>query len=60
MSERIKISTGSSWEPIIGYSRAVKVGNVIEISGTTAMKDDQLVGPDDMYLQTKQILQTIN
>jgi len=48
---------GSPWEPIVGYARAVKIGNVIEISGTTATVNGEVVGKDDVYLQTKTILQ---
>jgi enamine deaminase RidA (YjgF/YER057c/UK114 family) len=58
MSKRENISTGSKWEPILGYSRAVKVGNSIHVSGTTG------AGPDgkfeaDPYVQTKNALKTI-
>lgn len=48
---------GSPWEPIIGYARAIKVGNTIEISGTTATVNGEVVGKDDVYIQTKTILQ---
>jgi len=57
--ERINISTGAPWEDKVGYSRAVRIGNVIEISGTVALKDGDLVGKDDPYLQTKRILEII-
>ncbi|UVI33142.1 RidA family protein [Paenibacillus spongiae] len=59
MTERMRISTGSPWEPVVGYCRAVRVGNIVEVAGTTAMKDGQVVGHGDAYLQTKQILLTI-
>lgn len=59
MSERINISSGSPWEDIVGYSRAVRVGNVVEVAGTTAMNGDELIGEGDVYLQTKFILQKI-
>ncbi len=59
MSERINISSGSPWEDVVGYSRAVRVGNVVEVAGTTAMDGDQLIGEGDVYLQTKFILQKI-
>lgn len=54
-----KISTGSPWEDIVGYSRGVRVGNIIEIAGTTSSKDGTIVGVDDAYTQTITILQTI-
>lgn len=48
---RINISSGAPWEDIVGYSRAVRIGNTIEIAGTTAMINDTMVGIDDVYLQ---------
>lgn len=59
MSSRINISSGSPWEDIVGYSRAVKIGNCIEVAGTTAMNGDKLVGKGDLYAQTKYIFQKI-
>jgi enamine deaminase RidA (YjgF/YER057c/UK114 family) len=55
--KRINITSGSKWEEIVGYCRAVKVGNVIEFSGTVATDNSgELVGVGDEYLQTKFIL----
>jgi enamine deaminase RidA (YjgF/YER057c/UK114 family) len=60
MPDRINYSSGSKWEDIVGYSRAVKVGNVIEVTGTVASGEDgEVVGEGDAYLQTKFIYQKI-
>lgn len=56
---KTKIGSGTPWEQEVGYSRAVRVGNVIEVAGTTAMDGDLLVGKDDVYVQTKFILEKI-
>ena len=57
---RKNISTNNSWENAIGYSRAVKVGSYVHISGTTATNEQgRIVGLGDPYLQTKQILKNI-
>jgi enamine deaminase RidA (YjgF/YER057c/UK114 family) len=56
---RKKISSGSPWEDIVGYSRAVRVGNIVEVAGTTAMDGDVLVGKGDVYAQTIFIFEKI-
>src|ERR1700712_4671030 len=53
------ISSGSPWEEIVGYSRAVRVGNIIEVAGTTAMDGDTLIGKDDPYAQAVFIFKKI-
>ena len=57
--ERKNFSSGAKWEDIVGYSRAVLVGNQLEISGTVATDESGTVGKGDFYLQTKFILQKI-
>lgn len=47
------IASGSKWEGIVGYSRAVRVGNVVEVAGTTALDGDEIIGKEDLYEQTK-------
>lgn len=59
MGKRMNISSGAKWEDIVGYSRAVRVGNTLEITGTVALKDGEVVGKNDPYLQTKRILEII-
>lgn len=60
MDKRINISSGAKWEAIVGYSRAVRIGNVIEVAGTTAVDENgQVVGPGDPGEQTRFILAKI-
>lgn len=60
MQNRINISSGAKWEDIVGYSRAVRVGNIIEVAGTTSVDErGEVVGLNDPYEQTKYILQKI-
>lgn len=56
---RKNISSGSPWEEKVGYSRAVRIGNIVEVAGTTAMDGDTLVGKGDMFEQTRFILNKI-
>jgi enamine deaminase RidA (YjgF/YER057c/UK114 family) len=57
--KRINIPSGSEYEELVGYSRAVRVGNVIEVAGTTSMKDGKVRGLGEPYYQVKIILKKI-
>ena len=57
--KRINISSGAVWEDLVGYSRAVRIGNQIEISGTTSVDRETVIGKDDLYCQTIFIFQKI-
>lgn len=57
---RQQISSGAVWEEIVGYSRAIRIGNVVEVAGTTAVDEEgNVVGGDDPGAQTRYILQKI-
>ncbi len=58
--ERINYSSGAKWEDIVGYSRAVKIGNTVEVTGTVAVDaNNELVGKNDAYAQTRFIIEKI-
>lgn len=59
MSERVNFSSGAIWEDIVGYSRAVRIGNLIEVSGTTSVNDDEIIGEGDPYKQTTEVINKI-
>jgi len=59
MTERLNIPSGAVWEDQIGYSRAVRIGNTIEVSGTVSVKDGKIFGPRNPYEQAKRILEII-
>jgi enamine deaminase RidA (YjgF/YER057c/UK114 family) len=59
MTQRRNFSSGAKWEDIVGYSRAVLMGNTLEVTGTVALGDDGVVGKGDYYEQTKFIIQKV-
>lgn len=59
MTERQRYSTNTIWEDKVGYCRAIKAGNLIFVSGTTAVQDGQVVGIDNPYEQTKVVIEKI-
>jgi enamine deaminase RidA (YjgF/YER057c/UK114 family) len=60
MSQRSNFTTGEKWENLVGYSRAVRIGQSIEVSGTVSIRDGEVIGEGDAYLQTKRILEIIS
>ena len=59
MGNRKNYSSGAQWEDIVGYSRAVQIGNTLEVTGTVAHGDDGVVGKGDFYQQTRFIIEKV-
>ncbi len=59
MLERANVGSGTEWEKIISYSRAVRIGNVIEVSGTAAVNGNNVIGKNDAAEQTRFIIKKI-
>jgi len=59
MNKKIRVSSGAVWEDKVGYSRAVRVGNIIEVSGTAAIDRDKIISPGNVQGQTEFIIQKI-
>ena len=58
--QRTNFATGTPWEPIVGYSRAVRVGDMVHVSGTTATDESgSIVGEGDAYVQTRQAIANV-
>ncbi|EPZ42385.1 MULTISPECIES: RidA family protein [Alicyclobacillus] len=59
MGQRIYVSSGGPWEQVIGYHRAIRVGNRVVVAGTTATKGEEIIGVGDMYTQAAYVLKII-